>query len=249
VKDLMDRALNVAQMASAQYADVRIVESRSQLIEVKDRKVTALQEDAAIGLGIRVLCDGAWGFAATARLSLAEVEDCARLACRVGRASARCRNAPVALAPVEPHSGRYQTPMVRDPFEVPLTDKIAILVEATGVMAQERAVRVAQGNMQFWEERKHFASSEGARIEQRIVNSGAGIAAWAAEGDDLQVRSYPNAFVGGTARSDGACRRNCGHRRGAAHRADLPRENRDGTARWLANELANPRIVWSPNRA
>jgi TldD protein len=86
--------------------------------------------------------------------------------------------------------------MGRDPFAVPLADKLAVLVEATGILQRERGVRVAIGGMRFWEDRKAFASTEGTRLRQRLVHSGGGIAAWAASDDDLQVRSYPNSFGG-----------------------------------------------------
>jgi len=194
--DLLDRALNAAQLAGASYADVRAVEARSQIIEVKNRKVAALQEPASTGVGIRVLIDGAWGFASTADLELEEIEHCARLACRVARASARVRREPIRLSRLEPRRAQWETPLARDPFSVSLADKIALLVEATGVMEREPKIRVAQGGLHFWEERKRFASTEGARIEQRIVHSGAGISAWAAGETDLQVRSYPNSFGG-----------------------------------------------------
>ncbi|MBI5711087.1 MAG: TldD/PmbA family protein, partial [Candidatus Eisenbacteria bacterium] len=162
--DILDRALNTAQLEGASYADARVVESRSQLIEVKNRRVSALQESAGLGLGVRVLVDGAWGFAAVADVSTAEAEAAARLACRVARAGARHRRAPVALAPVAAAVARYETALARDPFEVPLADKIALLIECTGLMGAEKPVRVAQGNLQFWEERKRFASTEGARL-------------------------------------------------------------------------------------
>ncbi len=194
--DVLDRALNVAQLAGASYADVRLTTSRSQHLEVKNRQVSALQETSGMGIGVRALVDGAWGFAGSAEVDLEEADRCARLACRVARASARFRHAPVVLAALEPARGQYQTPLTRDPFEVPLADKIALLVEATGIAAREAGVRVAIGGMHFWEDTKRFASSEGARIEQRIVHSGAGIAAWAVSEDDLQVRSYPNSFGG-----------------------------------------------------
>ncbi|TMQ53455.1 MAG: TldD/PmbA family protein [Candidatus Eisenbacteria bacterium] len=196
VDEILDRALNAAQLAGASYADVRLVESRTQLLEVKNRRVSALQESGTLGLGVRVLVDGAWGFAASADPSTTEAERCATLAARVARASARFRVAPVALSPVKPAVTRWETPIEVDPFTVPLADKIALLVEATGLMEREAQVKVAQGSMQFWEDKKRFASTEGARIEQRIVNSGAGLTAWAVGADDLQVRSYPNSFGG-----------------------------------------------------
>ncbi|TMQ74267.1 MAG: TldD/PmbA family protein, partial [Candidatus Eisenbacteria bacterium] len=196
MQELADRALNAAQLEGATYADVRVVESRSQLVEVKDRRATALMEDQGLGFGVRALVDGAWGFAASAHPDAAEAERCAALACRIARASARFRLQPIALSPVAPARATYQTPIVRDPFEVPLADKIDLLVRATGAMQGERGIAVAQGSLRFWDERKLFASSEGARIEQRIVHSGAGLCAYARGGDDLQWRSYPTSFGG-----------------------------------------------------
>ena len=194
--EILDRALNAAQLAGASYADVRIVESRTQFLEVKNRQISALQESGTMGLGVRVLVDGAWGFAASADSSTAEAERCAALATRIARASAKFRIVPIALSPLAPVIARWETPIETDPFQVPLADKIALLVEATGTMQREAQIKVAQGNMQFWEDKKRFASTEGARIEQRIVNSGAGLSAFAVGEDDLQTRSYPNSFGG-----------------------------------------------------
>ena len=194
--DILDRALNAAALAGAGYADARITASRHQLIEVRNRQVNALHDGSGHGLGVRVLVDGAWGFAASADVSLADAERCAREACRVARASARFRLAPITLSRLAPARGRWETPLTRDPFEVPLADKIELLVETSRIAGLEAAVRVATAGMQFWDETRHFASSEGARIEQRIVHSGAGLSALAVGDDDAQVRSYPNSFGG-----------------------------------------------------
>src|SRR5436190_7587774 len=122
VDEILDRALNAAQLAGASYADVRIVESRSQFIEVKNRQVSALQESGTMGIGVRVLVDGAWGFAASADPSTAEAERCAALAVRIARSSARFRIDPVTLSPLAPVTARWETPIETDPFPVPLAD-------------------------------------------------------------------------------------------------------------------------------
>ena len=96
MNDVLDRALNAAQLAGATYAEARTVEARSQLIEVKNQQVSALTESASLGLGVRAIVDGAWGFAASAEVSRHDAEECARLACRVARASAAFRRGPVA---------------------------------------------------------------------------------------------------------------------------------------------------------
>jgi len=196
VNSFADRALNAAQLAGASYADVRVVESRTQFVEVKNRKVTALQEGTSTGLGVRVLARGAWGFAASAELDEAAAERCGREACRVALASALFRRSPVELSRLGPLQARYQTPVKIDPFEVSLADKIELLMRATAAMQGEPSIVVARGSMNFWDERKLFASSEGRRIEQRIVHSGGGLVAYARSDDDLQWRSYPNSFGG-----------------------------------------------------
>ena len=86
MNDILDRALNTAQLEGASYAEARTVESRSQQLEVKNRQVSTLAEGESFGLGVRVIVDGAWGFAASAEVSAADAEACARQACRIARA-------------------------------------------------------------------------------------------------------------------------------------------------------------------
>src|SRR5262245_52059342 len=172
MQDLADRALNAAQLAGAGYADVRVVESRSQLVEVKNRRPSALQESAGLGIGVRVLVDGGWGFAASASADVAEAERCAALACRIARASARFRLEPIVLSPLPPQRASYQTPVERDPFTVSLADKIDLLLRATRAMEVDPRIAVSQGSLRFWEEQKLFAASDGTRIDQRLVHSG-----------------------------------------------------------------------------
>jgi len=75
MKDLADAALNAAQVAGASYADVRISHRVEQDLSVKDGRLAAVSDDASEGFGVRVLLDGAWGFAASARLEPREVDE------------------------------------------------------------------------------------------------------------------------------------------------------------------------------
>ena len=95
MKDLADAALNAAQVKGAGYADVRLDEQIQQEIIVKNGQLAAVSDDASQGFGVRVLVDGAWGFAGSARLDKAEVEEVVDRAVRIARASARVRSAPV----------------------------------------------------------------------------------------------------------------------------------------------------------
>lgn len=194
MKELTDRALNAAQMQNASYADIRIVSSQTQTIAVKNGTVEALQITEEQGFGVRVIVDGAWGFASSARLELAEVERVTALAVQIARASALVKGEDVNLGPPEMHVATYRTPVQIDPFAVPLEEKIGLLLAADQEMRRESAVKVAQGNMQFVRERKTFASSEGSYIEQETIESGCGLEAIAVSESEVQQRSYPNSF-------------------------------------------------------
>ena len=194
MKELTDRALNTAQIQGATYADVRIVRRQTQSIAVKNGAVEALKITEDQGFGVRVIVDGAWGFASSARLEPAEVDRVTALAVQIARASALVKREEVNLGPPEVHVATYRTPVQIDPFDVPLEDKIALLLAADQEMRREPAVKVAKGSLQFIRERKTFASSEGSYVEQEIIESGCGLEATAVSESEVQKRSYPNSF-------------------------------------------------------
>src|SRR2546430_8456344 len=108
MKDLAEAALNAAQVKGASYADVRLDEHVTQDIIVKNGQLAAVSDDASEGFGVRVIVDGAWGFAGSARLDKAEVHLVVDRAIRIARASARVRSAPVDLGPPVTSRGHYQ---------------------------------------------------------------------------------------------------------------------------------------------
>lgn len=93
------RALDAARSAGAEYADVRISRNRTQQITTREQRVTGLADTETFGLGVRVLADGAWGFAASYNLAPDELVRAARQAVSQARANASTRKQPVALAP------------------------------------------------------------------------------------------------------------------------------------------------------
>jgi len=196
LKTLTDRALNLAQVQGATYADMRIVHRRTQDITVKNGVVEGLAEDESRGFGVRVVVDGAWGFAGSARLTPAEVDRVTALAVQIAKASALFKTRDVNLGPPVAHTGTYRTPVERDPWQVSLEEKIDLLLRATKEMQAVQGVMVGTARLAFWQEDKVFANSEGAFIEQTIIESGGGIEALAVdpESGEVQKRSHPNSF-------------------------------------------------------
>lgn len=195
-KKFCELVLETAKAAGATYADVRIVRRESEGIDLRTGKVEGLAHSTNIGFGVRVIADGAWGFAASPKLTLEEGKLTAQEAVRIARASALAKRRDVQLAPVEPVEGTFSTTCEIDPFEVPLEEKLGLLRDADKILRENEQVKVTDCNMDFWKTHQIFASTEGSYIEQTKVESGAGIAATAIDGGEVQKRSYPASFGG-----------------------------------------------------
>jgi len=194
VKELAERALNAAQLQGASYADVRIVHQKTQSILVKNGRVEALSHDQNQGFGIRVVVNGAWGFASSSMLNADEAARVTTHAAQIARASSMVKTGEVSLGPPEVHVARYQTPVQIDPFSVPIEDKIALLLAADQGMRRAKGIAVTESKMESIHETRVFASTEGSYIEQVLVESGAGIEATAVDENEVQTRSFPNSF-------------------------------------------------------
>jgi len=195
MQDLAETALNVALQLGASYADVRVMERFTEAIQVKNDRVEGVASGEEIGLNVRVLFEGAWGFASSARLDVRAAQQTAALAVRIAKASALVSGRPVDLSPLPPQRGVYATPIGRDPFAVPIDQKVDVLLRACAAMQAVKGVTIASGQMAYGREHKIFASSQGSSIEQTLYDTGAGIEAAAMAEGEVQVRSYPNSSM------------------------------------------------------
>ncbi len=194
--DVSKQAVDAARAVGADYADARFVREDTESLTVRNQEMEGIDRSTSEGVGIRVLVGGYWGFAATARTEDAEIARTAGLAVEIARAASRLPREPVRLAEVEPITGAWSSPLQEDPFNVPLEEKVALLMEATRRMQQVDGLAFAEGGIDLFRVRSALASSEGTAIEQTIVHSGAGIDATALAEGELQRRSYPNSFRG-----------------------------------------------------
>jgi TldD protein len=196
MRDLTDRALDTAAQLGASYADVRVVRRREESIAVKTGRVEGVAMGESEGFGLRVLVDGAWGFASSDHLELAEADRIGALAVRIAKASATALRRPVVLDDRPPAHGTFETPVIEDPFEVPLEVKIADLVAADRAASTVKGITFTESMYAAQREWKTFAATDGSYIEQTITHVGAGLEANAIEGDEHQRRSYPDAGGG-----------------------------------------------------
>jgi TldD protein len=194
--DWAAQALDTAAVRGASYADARLVDSRHRELSTKNGRVGTLAEGESQGLGVRVIADGAWGFASTDRLSRRGVEACAAEAVAIAKASALAKRHDVVLAPEQAYVDTWQSPYVKDPFRVPVERQMGLLLEADGEMRKVEGVTIAETSMTFHRFEQLFVSTIGSRIHQLKMQSGAGIVASCFAGGEFQKRSYPNSFGG-----------------------------------------------------
>jgi TldD protein len=196
VQDLTEKAIDAAVAAGAGYADSRVVRRRAQHVATKNGEVDSVSDAETEGIGVRVLVDGAWGFAGDPRLSEEGARDAGLRAVAFARASASRARSRVDLAAIPPATGEYAAPVERDPVEVPLEEKIALCLRAEEGMRRPE-VKITEATVRAMREERLFRSSEGASVTQRFVECGGGIDALAVSDDGrVQNRSYPSAHGG-----------------------------------------------------
>ncbi|HEY3374461.1 MAG TPA: TldD/PmbA family protein [Candidatus Aquicultor sp.] len=201
MKDLTSLALDVAKTYGATYADIRIIEEQSESISIKNGRVEDASTSTNYGFGVRVIADGAWGFAGSFRVEKQEIERVARLAVDIAKASALIKKENVVLAPAPVIQDTYRTPIEIDPFSISLEDKLTLLSAAEEAVRKTPGVAIATASMDISKQHKIFASLDGSYIEQYITESGAALDAIAIAGGEIQERSYPNSHGGDTATS------------------------------------------------
>jgi TldD protein len=196
MKDWANWAIETARVRGASYADVRVMDIRYRDISTKNGEVGTLAESESLGIGIRVIAGGSWGFASTDRLTREGVQACAAEAVAIAKASALAKTHDVVLAAESSHVDTWQNPYIKDPFRIPVERQIELLLAADQEMRKVKGVTVAEGSMAFRRIEQYFASSTGSAIHQVKMLSGAGIVATAFAGSEIQKRSYPNSFGG-----------------------------------------------------
>jgi TldD protein len=128
-KRMADVALNKAKSLGATYADVRIGRYLNQVVSTRETRVQNIANTESYGMGVRVIANGCWGFAATNILDDASIAKAAGLAVAIAKGNAKLSTEPVQLAPQEGYGEvSWKTPMEKNAFEVPIKEKVDLLL-------------------------------------------------------------------------------------------------------------------------
>ena len=180
-------AIDAAKAAGASYADARVGRYRRQFVATRERQVTGVNDSESFGVGVRALVNGAWGFAATSTLTKDAVSAAAREAVRIARASRTVQKRPVELAPVQAVKGTWKTPVTRDPIDVPIEEKVALLLAANEAALKVPKIRFVNSQLALLREEKTLATTDGTLTTQTFVRVGPGFTATAIGDGDFQI--------------------------------------------------------------
>jgi TldD protein len=185
------RALDTAVARGAEYADVRFGINRDERVEVRNGVVAQLSDASSAGFSVRALVDGAWGFASSAAMEAGEIDRVAAQAVEVAKASGTVQTHRIAMQPVGKFVDEFQTPVEIDPAAVSTSDRVKYLLDVEKEIRATAGVTVGRAWIDVWRTKKCFASTEGSRIEQDLVQTGSALSALAVGNGDVQDRLYP----------------------------------------------------------
>ncbi len=195
--ELGKTALETAQKNGASYGDIRIGEVLDEHVTVKKGLPDDIGLRQTSGFGVRVIVKGAWGFAGSIFLTKNEVAQTTKTAVSIAKASAKLKKKPVKLTSQKARKDKYATPMKKDPFKIPLDEKIKVLLAAERVVAkQSDLIKSSSATFRAFRENKFFMNTDGVEVNQQITWCGGGLEATAIKNGEVQRRSYPASFRG-----------------------------------------------------
>ena len=195
-KQVAGWALDVAALRGADYAEARIVDDRRRNVTTKNGRACHVSTSESMGIGIRVLVDGSWGFSATEDLSRDSIEQAAAEAVKIATASGAVRQHRVHLAPEPVVQVEWTSACQIDPLSTSIEQNLELLIEIDHEVLAVKGVTLAQSKLELGRYEQWFYNTEGSAIHQTRHSTGAGFVAQSFRGNEIQRRSYPNCFGG-----------------------------------------------------
>ena len=172
MKDLALKALEAVSRPGVSYADARAIEIRDREISTKNGKVGHISGNESVGIGIRVLAEGCWGFAGTDDLTQSGIEAAAGLACQIARAGLRARKQGVSLVPEEKYEATWISPFRIDPFSISIDEQLGTLLAIDSELRRTPGISLAETSMLFERRRQVFVSTLGSLSTRLVTRPG-----------------------------------------------------------------------------
>jgi TldD protein len=196
MKELGALAIDAATSQGASYADVRVMDVRQRYLSTKNGETAQVRESESFGLGVRVIVDGAWGFASTDDLSRQGVLAAVLKSIEIAKASGLAKKVDVQLAAETKTVDQWEGPCRVDPFSIPVSSCLDLMLKVDAELRKVKNITLSEVAMDFHRIDQLFLSSIGSEIRQIKNQTGTGFVATSFAGNEIQRRSYPNSFGG-----------------------------------------------------
>ncbi|MFM7462943.1 MAG: TldD/PmbA family protein [Actinomycetota bacterium] len=165
-----DAAITTAKSAGASHVDIRIERVRTGLLNLRDAKPETQADDTISGVGVRVIVDGAWGFASSPEISVDKARELALTAVAMAKTSGPLSTEEVSLAAEPVYLNKsWVSAYEIDPFSVPDGEKIDRLADLSNRLLKSGSVNHATASCMYVKEQKHYADSYGTSTTQQRV--------------------------------------------------------------------------------
>jgi len=164
-------AISRAKKLGASHADIRINRYRNESIFAREQQVQNVSCTQSFGFGVRVLVKGAWGFAASHRVTAESVYRVTAQAVDIARANAAYQRRPIQMVPAAKAVATWKSAFDKDPFEVPLENKIEFLLKLNQAAMRPKGASFVTSGLSFHNEQKFYASTDGSRTEQYLIRT------------------------------------------------------------------------------
>ena len=187
----LDLAMNAAEHLGAEYADIRVQKTTDEVIYLQNLSLKNTSNSVLYGYGVRFFKDGAWGFAHSNVFSDEAVLKTVRRAAEIATLSASVnKNKKLRLAPERSYIATYETPVKIDPRDVPMKEKVELMLEVNRSMLAFEGVKRAMFYLIMHRDEKFFGSTLGTRLETNTQWITPMITATAVHEGDSQSRSF-----------------------------------------------------------
>jgi TldD protein len=191
-ENIYNAALHEAKRLGASYADYREEDITEQSLSVSDGSPELLNRTYSNGFAVRVIADGAWGFAADSIINEDSVKKAVATAVEIAKASAKINQSALDLANRPVVEDSYTSPFEKDPFAVPFAEKLELLSELEQMMRTSSQINSTSAFMTFIRTQKFYASLDGSRISQDLYQAGCGASCGVIKSHrDRTERSFP----------------------------------------------------------
>jgi TldD protein len=169
--ELADIAIARAKKLGAAYADIRINRYRSESISTREERVLNVSQHQSFGFGVRVLMKGAWGFAASHKVTPQAVRRAVDQAVDIAKANGTYKRKPIQLVDTPKVVANWKSAFKKDPFEVGTEEKVSFLLKLNEAAMRAKGANFVTSGLSFGNEQKFYASTDGSRIEQYIIRT------------------------------------------------------------------------------